>query len=159
MMLLCRAYCSCDFSGPDFMLVDLTGEFLDGLQTRQRLAQRLKTDDPEPFQFDSLVFIDFSPVWFSWCEQHEHVLNKVSSGEGIHFGDRRLDVPESEDGVDIVSRTEVDRMQVWPAAFRFSCLLNNTDIPVQSEMIRFDEILRNAELHRTEGDIANDNPG
>lgn len=132
MTLVCTAYGGPEEGpSPDALALPLTPEFLLALQARQRLLQRLSGTDGAG-ALDSVLFHESAPVWFSWAEALDDVL-QAAEAQGWTLTPGGL---PAEPGV----RTDCEFLQVWPERFQFRCCLRNTDRTVTSAMLYFDDL-------------------
>lgn len=159
MILLCRAYCDGESDAPEFMLVELTCEFLDSLRARQRLAAALGTYGSGAFQFDSISFCEFSPIWLRRFEAEGELLESIVDGDRPHIRSGPFIIPGTEHGRDVLFRTETDRMQVWPDRFRLNCSLKYTDLACRSETICFEEFFEDIRRHEGKEGRSHGHPG
>ena len=149
MTLVCRAYGSPEEGvSVDAAAVPLTPEFLQILRERQRLvggAFRLQG----AATLDSALFHEATPQWLSWSEDLEEVLKAAEATDWCLLEDGPIAIAESGDDADRTHavRTDCEFIQVWPERFQFRCCLRNTDTPIQSAMLYFDDIFAAATHH------------
>ncbi|MBT3380733.1 MAG: hypothetical protein HN742_26865 [Lentisphaerae bacterium] len=125
-------------NGPDFMLAELTPEFLDELGRRRALVQRVRNVDPA---FDSLAFCAPYSLWFRYFEAQDELLNQASDNGWTVVASELFKLPaQDKDGRGVLVRTETERIVLWRTGFRFTCCLKHAVEPICSMAVEYEDL-------------------
>ena len=132
-ILLFRAYCNCESSGPSFGMVRITPRFRRTAARRHRLLETLRKHYPDT-RMTAVGFEEIAPVWFRWFSGREQLLDRVDEAGWTCLPAGAFELPENDESGDrIVCRSDCDEMILTRHDAFFACRMKNTDIRVRSE--------------------------